>query len=564
MAVPARGRVKLPAGVSRKREPPAHFPETTDLLPSPQPEPQEPDQLVLQYDLARRLWEKRRTRRTHPPSSHGDPYTMKLNEDLDALTLEPFFLAEDHCPLFSAYEIRHFLGAGGYGFVLWATLRSASSDPMSIFKGRMHHAIKFQRLVREDVAEPRAAPYVELRILAAIKELTSHWPQEPYVPRNVIGLRDYVRCKMNARKLYQQLPPEDKPRADKYMDDGDFLYQILILEYAPLGSLESFMKQGPQFLDSVFEPKMFQSLFVQVFATLRALGRKLQLTMHDCKIGNLLLRQLPASGPVKYLRYSLFDSQTTAAGTGDLYVPVENSKRLFFQLSDFGLARAQLPDNNGSSVLVTSASKSLPYPEVYNERSDTELFAVTLLRVLITKRGVDAAMRVPAGVTEILTMCIHPADAEEYELGQQWFGPQLGLVWDLDNALAPAENQPIKDENYLYIRDYTLVRLFLAAMAGKYSLGQIPEVAATRAQHGTSKDADLMQRIVMRLVVALDNLYLKHRGRWIMQRRLQDVYCITEILLEPFFQSLRLSLDQVAQLQGVYHMNDFISLPPVL
>jgi len=512
-------------------------PETSDLGAAQ--EPQEPDTIVVPYDEARKLWDKRQEERARKHPELAGNYSMKLSEDLDALTLEPFFLAEDRCPVFSTYKDKRYIGAGGYGVVLSAK-----------FAGKIH-AVKFQRLVRDDVANPRAAPYVELRLLQLVRELTGHWPREPYVPRNVVMLEDWVRCKINVRRLWQELPEKDQQRATKFMDNGNFLYQILILEYAIGGSLENFMTQGDEFLDRIFEPKMFQSLFVQVFATLRTLSRKFKFTMHDCKLGNILLH--PNQNTIQYLRYSI------GGDMEDFYVPMSYSRGVIFQLIDFGIARADIP---GIAGVVSSFGRSLTYIAAHNERSDTELFATTLLRTLVTYRGLEAARNVPPNVTRVLRKCMHHLDPQELEATKRLFGADFHLAWDLDRSMDNGMPDASGQARFDFLRDYTIVRLLLAYMAGEYKLTDIPEVAAAKTAYGDSHDAELTSRIIGRIVEALDNAYLKHRGAWIQQQRPEDRNCITEILLDSLFIPLRLQPSEAALLQGVHHANDFVFLPP--
>lgn len=538
-----------------------------------------PREIVIPYEEASVVWENRLfTARPAMIPLHAllpkqDPrlHTMNRTEDLATLTTEPFFVSNTRCPLFNHYADVQVVGQGGYGLVLRATRRHT----------QVRYAIKFQRIAAEDVANPMAPPYAELRLMYDMNRMIQHWPPMPaglpgrFYPANFIGLYDWVRCKLNLRKvMYPLLDRETQEKANiKALDNHTMLYQIIVMDYAAQGSLAASMRSQTRALYGSAEDKFMRSMFTQVFGTLYKLNRVMRFVWHDCKPDNILMQTQPNWVPYDTLVYDVGDGLT-------LYLPLADSYDTLFLISDLGISRGRVQkivssigqDNrslSGTPVRATEpsadavmvVSDASPVSAEFNPRSDTELFVITYLSVAMTAFGDMEQMGpqyVPRfmsdSVVQLLRDCLHYAGNEEITTIQTRYGIPFNGAWGLDTL-----DDIISDDHARkadYHQDYAILYMFMDYLAGSYTSSHFP-VGVRMAME--SPDSFLQYKawykLGMRVRVAIHNIYHHHRSIWIVKKHPLDVNCIPTIFqTNALFAQLKTPPSGFSK--GMHRIND--------
>jgi hypothetical protein len=491
--------------------------------------------VTIPYDEAQRQWEARlRASRSQDGVWPTDFFDMKKSEQIRSITREPFFLEPERCPLFNKYDKPRYLGAGGYGVVIRTFRKSGGAAAAPVEQ----YAVKFQRIEAKSITDHRMGPYVELRILHAINSLIAHWPSHTRkYPCGFVRLLDWVRCKLNLREVvFPLLALEDRPRAENKFEPSEQLYQIMVLEFADGGTLSDMMRGERIVAIRMCEPRVFRSMFLQIFGPLWALGHTMLLTLHDCKTDNILVSSIPLRMPITTLKYRVGQSQY-------MYLDTSDTLGMQFLLSDFGLTRAII--NNVSVYSRVAGTR------VFNQRSDTELFAVTFLRDLIVGLSNDIRSLHPRAnprvlapeVISVLRRCMHYQTQEEskaiHALGDN--------IWNLEKV----RDEDQGDANYY--RDYAIMDIFLSWLAGNYSIETtMPEMVAAS---GDVRQQDRVWRLAtQRMHKVFTNIYLVHRVKWIETQHINDVKCIGDLFRDRLFSDLRMNDDEVAQRRSLGEM----------
>jgi hypothetical protein len=219
---------------------------------------------------------------------------------------------------------------------------------------------------------------------------------------------------------------------------------------------------------------------------------------------------------------------------------------MLYQISDFGIARAELQIAGNSSLEKISVTpKKMPFVSIYNQRDDTETFAISLLRSLIDRQGLFAlgsrfARVFNKGVRGIdietvrfLRKCIHQIpDTERTEIEAALKEPNN--VWALDKL-----NTEDFTDDADYTTDYAVISSIFDYLSDKWSIEQNLTVVKTAIASGDQFQYDAAWEAVRkRAVLALDRCYSIHRIKWSVKRNSADVDCLSELLTDSFFDPL--------------------------
>jgi len=563
--------------------------------------PNDPFFVTIPYSMAREHWEG--FARNNMREKQDDLFNMGESTQSplpDHFYASTFFFHPNTCPLFKRYDYTGFLGSGAYGFVLQmqpkdldkrrritrfgsdssaSLFGSPSGSPTSAPPIQSFYAMKFQRIQRADLDNTEIPPVVELRLLYHIRRLISHWPVnsltasgEP-APVNVVRLVDWVPCKFDpTTEVLPLLPTEYQERARQAMRPaGVQNYQILVLEYAPLGTLEDYIGRRTHADDArAFAGSLsLRGMLLQLLATLDVLGDRMRLCWHDAKPANVLVQSLPVDSPITHLYY-------THGTRGAMLLPVSHTRQLFFQISDLGLASAELEVLSEDQTRQNKFSVHVDryaWARVYNQRDDVECLVLGVLGSLLRSIGLFALgprnaemMRkrpvLDMDTVRFLRKCVHTRSAEDVPRTQQSYINRKQL-WELSQTEQLGHNM---DENADYGKDYALVALLFEYLDGSYNPAEEMNELKTAAA-GTS-----VQRLLaiehtwnlmnQRMLYAIMRCYRIHRAVWIMDRARQDVNCINILLYDDYFKDLRVTgpLDpKITMLPPgqVHHANNF-------
>lgn len=445
-------------------------------------------------------------------------FDMKQFQSLEHLRRDSFYFRDDgSCPLFRKFAHARLISGGTFGAVISTLPREANSGLpgfKSLIKEDMSDeeeailmhlsllAVKIQPIREEDPtlrAQEDTVPYVELRVMHVIRELSSWWPAERLAGGiyNHVRLDDWARCKFDAQKEFAPLLIGESPeRLKRFLKPGMNLYQLIVQEFADMGDLHSVMankNRGKAGLKMMCDWKNFAAITIQVLGFIQSLSAY-NYCHHDIKPLNILLKKIPPTSQVTYFAYP----NVASGEKRDLYVPVWGLG-VVAKLADQGSAiihgQAKLPNGHKITTYIPSTRTRQAYALVYNPEFDLECYALGFLSSML--RGFahtrtpfdDLIVEIDIQIIAWIQTCIHPG---------------------------PYKNQEME-------MCYAIVNRFLKTIQDFDS-----EETLTSRNPGYSG-----------IITALDDIYTKHNRSWQANKTANSIDAISRALAHPIFDAFR-------------------------
>ena len=366
-------------------------------------------------------------------------FNMKRYQSLDHLKRDAFTFTED-CPLFSKYSHIKLVAAGSYGFVVRVMPREShrpsgtvkvpggggggddddDAEEMSAVRANVKDAEKSERYLIQtaplfavkiqsvggasrsmrttgkrqpgDPLDTDHTAFTELMVLQTIKQKSSHWRAKHRASNvcNHVRLFDFVRCAFNPVEVFTPLLREDDyaDTSKRILPDRHDEWQIMVLEYADSGTLDSFITdRNPKNTLAMASWEGFAGVTIQVLGHIESL-RGAQYTHHDVKPLNILLSAISPQRKCGYFAYKDVAYDAKEGQRRTLYVPVWGIGYVA-KLSDTGLSAitgtAPLPNGKKLTHYIPSkAARAGVSGHKYNPAIDLELYGYTFLRAILT------------------------------------------------------------------------------------------------------------------------------------------------------------------------------------
>jgi serine/threonine protein kinase len=332
-------------------------------------------------------------------------FDMKQFQSLAHLRRDSFYFRDGgSCPLFSKYAHATLISAGTFGFVISTLPREgnpgipgykypvdqdASLEEEEILLRSPMLAVKVQPISKEEAeyrVQEDSIPYVEVRVMQVIKELSDHWEPIHLASGvfNHVRLDDFARCEFDAQKEFAPLLIGERPeRIKKFIRPGKQLYQLIVQEYADMGNLHNMIvrKGSTSGLKLMCDWRNFAAVTIQVMGFIQSLASH-GYTHRDIKPLNVLLKKISPSSKVQFLAYM----GVSSGDRKDLYVPAWGLG-VVVKVADQGSAniqgRARLPAGERITTYIPSPQTRRTYGYIYNPAFDLECYALGILSSIL-------------------------------------------------------------------------------------------------------------------------------------------------------------------------------------